>query len=908
MSNDINLTIRTYFSVKQLLTIIKKYYAVSLLSIGLMSTAHAESFLVKDVRVEGLQRVSASPAFAALPITAGDYVDAEAIRMAIRSLFETGFFEDIEALDDNGVLIFRVKELPTISQITIEGNKAIKTEMLEDAMSQNDLAVGQIFKRSTLDVILNELERQYIAQGRYSAEVTAKIVDLPHSQIRIDVHVDEGKVAAIKHINLVGNIAFSDEELIALFESKTTGLFSRISGNDKYAREKLKGDVETLESYYLDRGYLDFNVVSSQVSLSPDQRSIYVTLNIEEGDIYTVNEIEIAGDLIVPESRIRRLVLLRPGDTFSQGLMTSTSEYITNLMGNAGYTNAEVKGIPTPNRENNTVDITFLIDPSQRVYVRRVEFKGNTQTQDEVLRREMRQMEGSSASNAKIEQGKVRLERLGFFKMVNVEHKDVPGTSDQIDVEYTVEEQPSASVNASVGYGQTAGLQVGASLQHNNWQGSGKQLGVSVNHSQYQTVYNFSYVDPYFTPDGVSRGITLFYNARDYSKINVTSYTTDSYGLKFSFGYPISEIQGLNYSFGYTHLNVETGDYTVQEIKRTPFELDLSNNSKFYVSQDTLNEDNPFLDNGVFEDFSYESGLVTPSMLTHTDPGFVDLYGNEFDTLSMSVTWRRNTLNRGMMATRGSKQSLSFDVTVPKSDLEYFVLRYDGQLFKPLTKDLTLKFRTSLAYGDGYGDMERLPFFRNFYAGGFGSVRGFDRSTLGPRASSPTTYANISDAGKYLDYSAVDTDGDGVNDGLLGSGNGYVLCNSNQYDGYGRAVCIENELARSHGGISQGNRSFGGNVLVEFGTELLFPIPFLKDQSSMQMALFVDVGNVFDTKCGEAQINCFKVDADELRASVGLGLNWLSGMGPLTFSLAKPLMYGPTDSFKSFQFSLAAPF
>lgn len=882
---------------------IKNTCALLALAISLSSHAQTSSFRIADIRVEGLQRVSASPVFAALPIASGDFADDESIRTAVRSLFATGFFDDIQVLQDRNVLIFRVKERPTISEISIEGNKAIKTEMLEDAMSKNDLAEGQIFLRGTLDGILNELERQYVAQGRYSADVTAKIVDLPHNQVKIEVIVDEGDVAAIKHINIVGNSVFSDDELLKLFELTTTGLLSWITSDDRYAREKLKGDIEKLESYYLDRGYLDFKVVSSQVSLSPDQKSVYITLNIQEGDIYTVKKIDLAGDLILPEAQIRRLILLREGETFSQNQMTTTSEYVTTLLGNAGYTNAEVKGIPNPDPAAKTVDITFLVNPSQRVYVRRVEFKGNTKTQDEVLRREMRQMEGASASNAKIEQGKVRLERLGFFKEVNVENKEVPGTSDLIDVEYSVEEQPSASINASVGYGQGSGLLLGASLQHNNWQGTGKQVGISVNHSEYQTAYNFSYVDPYFTPDGVNRGINLFYSKRDYSKIYVASYTTDSYGLNFSFGYPISEIQRLNYTLGYTHLGVKTGSYSVQEIRRTPAELNLANNNYLYVSESEFETGGPPSNGGVLEDFSYETGLVTEDMLISSPPGFVDLYGDEFDTFSVGLSWVRSTLNRGILATRGSRQSLSLDVSVPASDLEYYTIKYDGQVFLPLIQDFTLRFRTSLGYGDGFGDMDRLPFFRNFYAGGFGSVRGFRRSTLGPQASPPATYDT-----QFTDYTAVDTNGDGINDNFNRSGLAYVLCEESHPDAYGNERCAAGELSRSYGFLSTRNRSFGGNVLVEFGSELIFPLPFIEDQRSFQTALFLDVGNVFDTECSATQINCHNFDVEELRASVGLGLNWLSAMGPLTFSLAKVLKYDEGDDREAFQFSLAAPF
>lgn len=892
------------------------FKSFSLFLYALFAFNHAYSsnfeFRIADIRVEGLQRVSASPVFAALPIESGDYASPQSVQIAIRSLFATGFFDDIQVYRDGDVLIFKVLERPTITEIAIEGNKAIKTEMLEEAMAENGLDEGEILQRGTLESILSELERQYVSQGRYSAQVEADIEDLPHNEVKLNINVDEGKVAAIKHINIVGNEVFSDDELLKLFELNSTGMFSWLTSSDRYAREKLRGDIEKLESYYLDRGYLDFKIISSQVSLSPDQKSVYITLNVSEGEVYTVSKIDLAGDLILPEAAIRRLISLREGSRFSQQAMTGTSEYITEVLGNAGYTNAEVNGIPTPNPEERTVEVTFLVNPSQRVYVRRIEFKGNTKTQDEVLRREMRQMEASPASNSKIEQGKIRLERLSYFKEVNVENRDVPGTPDQIDVEYTVEEQPFASINANIGYGQYSGFLIGASMQHNNWRGTGKQVGVSVNRSDYQSLYNFSYSDPYFTPDGVSRGISLYYSKKDYSRINVNAFQTDNYGLNFTFGYPTSEIQRLSFNFGFSHLDVQTGPYSVQEIRRTPFELDLSQNNTYAVEYGEIfdDEDNTFFSpqpvDGVYTDVSLPVDLVTDTNQISTQPGFVDIYGDNYNLLNVGFTWQRSTLNRGYFATRGTKQTLSYDMTVPGSDLEYFTVQYEAQLLQPLFKEFTLRYRTTLGYGDGYGDLERLPFFKNFYSGGFGSVRGFERSSLGPRATPPAERALF-----YSDYLATDSDGDGINDAYDRAGLAYVLCDS-QGALIGTSGNLwycnsEDDLAIQYG-YTRTSRSFGGNLQVELGVDLIFPLPFIEDQRSFQTSLFLDVGNVFDTECSETQLNCSDFDADELRASFGIGVNWLSAMGPLTFSLARAVRSKDGDDFEDFQFSLAAPF
>ena len=520
------------YNMKQILVVL------TLLTLSVSS--YAVNFTVTDIRLEGLQRVSASPVFAAMPVRVGDSIDSEDVREVIRSIFATGYFTNVQVARDGNDLVVILQERPAIKSIEFDGNKAIKTEQLEEVMTENGIAEGEILQRHMLQQITRELERQYIGQSRYSANVEAVVEDLANNMVAIKVEVDEGKASSILHFNIVGNEIFSDEELFKAFELRESVWWKFFSKADQYSREKLSGDIEKLESFYLDRGYLDFKVLSSQVSVSPDKESVYITLNIKEGGVYTVKDLDIAGDPILPEERVRRLILLRKGETFSQILMTDTAEYIKTLLGNAGYTNATVEGIPEKNPEDNTVVVNFLIDPGKRVYVRRVEFRGNTKSSDEVLRREMRQHEGASASNARIEQSKVRLERLGFFKEVTVENKDVPGTDDLIDVEFTVEEQPSGQIQASIGYAQYTGLNLALNIQENNWLGTGKQVNFGINKNTYQTIYNFGYNDPYFTPDGVSRGFSAFYRTRDYSRLRVAEYATDSFGGNLNFGYPIS--------------------------------------------------------------------------------------------------------------------------------------------------------------------------------------------------------------------------------------------------------------------------------------------------------------------------------------------------------------------------------
>lgn len=898
---------------------------------------HAATFRVTDIRVEGLQRVSAGSVFAAMPIQVGDVIDSSDIRQATRALFSVGYFADIAIRADGSVLVVDVKERPAINELEITGNKAIKTEDLLSGLRDNGLAEGQIFERVTLEGVTKSLQRQYVAQGRYNASVETEVEELPRNQVKLKIKVNEGSIARIRSINIVGNTIFDDDELIDLFELKTTGWFSWLSGNDRYSKEKLTGDIETLESQYMDRGYLAFTLTSTQVTLSSDRESLYITIGIDEGDIYTVSEVELAGDPILPEEYIRRLVLVKKDSTFSQVLMTTTSEYITKRLGNEGYTFAEVKGIPERNEDEKTVKITFFIDPGKRAYVRRINFRGNTKTVDEVLRREMRQMEGAPASSARIEGSKVRLERLGFFKEVSVDTREVPGVDDQVDVEYSVEEQPSGSIGAQAGYAQGTGLILGLNYQENNWLGSGKQLGVNINTSKYQTVYSFSYNDPYFTEDGVSGGFSVYLRERDYSEINVSSYTTDSFGFDINFGYPISEIERLGFSVGYRHLEIETGGFAVQEIISSPA---LLNGVDRYLTQDSYldarcafspsilncgietDEDgnvvtdengNPILLDVDIPEDGFETLPVNGSVLSNNTPGFINENGDSFDDITLSFNWVQSTLNRGVLATRGSSQRLSFEMTLPGGDLEYYKLNYSAQYFQPLSRLFTLRLRTELGYADGYGDTTELPFFENFYSGGFGSVRGFERNSLGPQSTPAQAYSTQLTAREQV----FDENGDPLkdsngNDVLVNTSPAYVLCEdpTDLRLGLGfTSVCNPGELLSTVRDIRrEDNRTFGGNVLVEGSAEIIFPLPFIKDQRMLQSAFFVDAGNVFNTNCRPSQLNCSDIDLSKLSVSAGIGLTWISSFGPLTFSIAKPIRQNELDDEKFFQFSVGNTF
>lgn len=877
--------------------------------------AFSLSFQVNDIRLEGLQRVSAGPVFAAMPIRVGDVIDQEDVRSTIRSLYGTGFFHNIQVAREENTLIIVLLERPAIKSIEIDGNKAIKTEQLVSIMTDNGLSEGEILQAHKLQGIARELERQYIAQARYGASVEVKVETLPNSLVDIDIVVDEGSAAKIRHVNFVGNTVFDDDTLLDLVTIRPSAWHRFFSSADKYAKEKLSGDLETLSSFYLDRGYLDFQIISSQVSISSDKTGVFITLNLNEGEKYKVKTVELAGDPILAEETVKRLFLLKGGDTFSQLRMTNTSEYITTLLGNSGYTNASVEGIPKKDADAHTVDITFFIDPGRRVYVRRIEFSGNTKTSDEVIRREMRQLEGASASNARIENSKVKLERLGYFKEVTIDVKDVPGHSDLVDVSYKVEEQASGSIQASLGYSEAYKASIGITVSENNWLGTGKRVQFGINHNRFQDNYTFQYNDPYFTPDGVSRGFSVFYQNSDFTSANFgSSYASDSAGANVNFGYPISEISFLRFGLGLINQQLKVGDNVASNIRQNPFFYDdvvigiNGNREEYevgntYISQSDYEQYNvnppqstaPFPKN-LTDEFLLDTTRISSDVLVRDDPGFIDKYGTSFNSLPINLSWSRNTLNRGILPTRGNSQSLSVEAMLPGSDLEFYKVQFEAKHFVPISDSFTLRFRGKLGYGNGYGGMDELPFFENFRTGGIGSVRGYEPYSLGPQDLRAELY--------YLGFSsAQDLNDDGTLSANELGGVSYVLCEEPGIYG-----CEPGKLIASQSSTGRRARSSGGNMLFEFNTELILPIPFAKDTRSMQLVAFFDAGNVFSSSCRQEQNTCSDFNLSDLRTSFGLGFKWLSAMGPLTFSYAWPSDESEYDETKRFQFSFGAGF
>ena len=570
-----------------------------------------EAFIVNDIRIAGLQRVSTGSIFNTIPISVGDKIDNRKIIDITKALFATEQFDDIQIGREGNALIITVAERPSISAIDISGNKALKTEVLLDSFQGIGITEGQVYKRSTLERMKAELVRSYSSQGRYGAGVEISESPQPRNRVSIAIEIDEGASAKIDGITILGNSIFNDEDLLDVMELSVGSWLSFLSNDNQYSREKLQGDLENLESYYLDRGYLEFSIESSQVSISRDRSSIYITYIISEGPQYTINDVRIVGDMPVNEDFINPIIDSQKDITYSQAQITQIEEIFTSLLGNEGYAFATVKGQPNIDQEMLEVDLNFVIDPGKRTYTRKILFEGNEITQDDVLRREMRQFEGAWASDDKIEQSRVRLERLGFFKEVNVETVPVPGTDDQIEVKFRVEEETTGNVGGNLGYSDF-GLMVGFNFQERNFLGTGNSVGIAINKSIYQEVYNLSYYDPYFTIDGVSRGYSLYYRKTDYGEFNIANYTSDSQGLGIQFGYPISDTQRIGLNLTYDNTEIDQGTIPVRDIL----------------------------------DFLVEEG-------------------NTFQTISAQAVWSRITLNRGMFPTDGASTEALCLATLP---------------------------------------------------------------------------------------------------------------------------------------------------------------------------------------------------------------------------------------------------
>ncbi|MFZ2168198.1 MAG: outer membrane protein assembly factor BamA [Methylococcaceae bacterium] len=667
-----------------------------------------EEFVVEDIQVKGLQRISLGTVYNYLPVNVGDKFSLDNVSTAIKSLFKTGFFKDVSIEREGSTLIVNVVERPSIAKIIFEGNKDLSKEDLTKALDKIGLSEGKIFDRQVLDKVEQELTRQYLSHGKYGLKIKTDVSNLTRNRVGIHIKISEGRVTKIKEINIVGNNAFDDKTLLSKFELNTSNLLSFYSKDDQYSKQKLSADLETLRSYYLDRGYINFSVESTQVAITPDKKDIYVTINVKEGDVYTLSKVKLAGNLVVAPDELIKLVSVGPGEIFSRKNATDTSKAIQDRLGDEGYAFANVNMVPEINEAQKTVDMAFFIDPGKRVYVHRINMSGNTKTRDEVLRREMRQMEASWASSSKIERSKTRLERLGYFESVNVETPPVVGTADQIDVNYSVVEKASGNLSAGIGYSQVQGIVLNANISQDNVFGSGKRVNVAFNNSDYTTNYQFGFFNPYFTVDGVSQGYNIGYAKRNAGAVNIANYSTDVFDTGVNFGIPLNEFDQLRFDI---------------DVKHTTLKVNESNDCTFETC-------NPNISREIRQ--------------------FIREEGSKFWTLAPAVSWTHDTLNRAIFPNKGGQQRLSALVTVPGSDLQYYKVAYRHQHYFPLAKDLTFKLNGEIAYGDGYGNTSGLPFFENYFAGGTGSVRGFKNNTIGPRSTQDNLFGGSFNTGNPI--------------------------------------------------------------------------------------------------------------------------------------------------------------
>jgi outer membrane protein insertion porin family len=659
----------------------KRIVAAVLCALAPAPWAYAiESFVVKDIRVEGLQRIAAGTVFNYLPIKVGDTVAESNLQEAIRALHKTGFFRDVRLERQGDVLIVSVVERPSIGGVKLQGTKEIKEEDLKKSLKEIGLTEGHVFNSSLLDRVEQELRQQYFSRGYYAVTIKPTVTPLERNRVDVTIDVGEGKPARIRAVNIVGNHVFGDDQLLDLFELGPAPWWALFSSRDQYSKQKLSGDLEKLRNFYQDRGYLEFTIDSTQVTISPDKEDLYITVNITEGKKYTITGFKLAGTFPVSEAELRKLVTLTPGQVFSRKQVTESTKAITDRLANEGYAFANVNAIPDVNRNNSEVGLTFFVDPGKRTYVRRVNFSGNSVTRDEVLRREMRQLEGAWYSAEKIQRSRARLQRLGLFDDVNVETPAVPGTQDQVDVDVAVKEHPTGSLMFGIGYSDADKFMVNASITETNIFGTGNELSASFDNSRSVTNFAVRYVDPYYTRDGVSRGFNVFRTKVDAAAANISAYNTDTVGAGVFYGIPLSEDNRFNVGVDAENVRIETSSSSAQ------------------VAQD-----------------------------------FVAVHGTSNAIMRTTVGWSHDTLDSPLVPTRGTVQSISAEVAVPGSDIEYYKLYYQLGRFWPLSDTLTFRAKGELGYGNGYGRTDGLPFYKYFYAGGSTSVRGYQSHSLGPR-------------------------------------------------------------------------------------------------------------------------------------------------------------------------------
>ncbi len=801
----------------------KKILFATLLAAS-VSANSAENFVVQDIQIKGLQRVALGAALLKMPVRIGDSVDYQDVADIIKALYSSGNFEDVKVLRDGNVLVVQVKERPTIATVSFSGNKAIKDDQLQQNLDASGIRVGEALDRTTLSNIEKGLEDFYYSVGKYNATVQAVITPLPRNRADLKFVFTEGVSAKIQQINFIGNEVFSDKALRSRFNLNVDVAWWNFLADDKYQKQVLAGDIEALRSYYLDRGYLKFQVESTNVSISPDKKGVYITLNINEGEAYTVKDVKFRGELIGKKDEFNALVPFEEGEVYNGSSVTQLEENVKRILGEAGYAYPQVRTIPEFDDETKEVSLLINVEAGKRMYVRDIRFIGNNATRDEVLRREMRQMEGSWLSSKAIEMGKARLNRLGFFETVDVQSVRVPGSDDQVDLVYNVKEANSGSVNFGVGYGTESGVSFQVGLQQDNFVGTGNRVGINAMMNDYQKNITLEYRDPYWNLDGVSLGGKVFYNQFEASEAGIIDYTNESYGANLTWGFPFDELNRFEFGIGYTHNKIGNLSPYLQI-------------EQFLIAQ--------------ADNIDGEGSLVT----------------NDFD---INMSWTRNALNRGYFPTAGNYQRAYYKMTVPGSDAQFFKLQYDVRQYFPLTKkhEFALLLRGRLGYGNGYGQTDGndnlYPFYENFYAGGFTTLRGFGSNSAGPKAV-------------YRDYSSSNNGSDVASDDAV-----------------------------------------GGNAVALGSIELIFPTPFASEEvrGQLRTSVFFDMASVWDTefdyRSGGAEYGDEYYydysDPSNYRSSYGVALQWMSPMGPLVFSLAKPVKIYEGDDEEFFTFTIGRTF
>ncbi len=669
-------------------------------------------FVVGDIRVEGLQRISEGTVYNYLPVNIGDRLDQRRIQEAIRALFNTGFFSDIELRRDGGTLVVVVLERPSIESFEITGNKDIKTEDLQKSLRSVGLATGKTFDRSVLEEVRSYLTDQYFSRGKYAVRIDPKVEEVPGNKVRIRIEVVEGKRARIRQINIVGNSAYDDDELQESFELHTPGWLSWYKQDDRYSRESLQGDIEKLQSYYQDRGYANFEVESTQVAIAPEKDDIFITINVREGEVFKVGEVKVAGTMKVPEAELRRLLLVQKGQVYSRKLITQTQELLSFRLGVEGYAFAKIDPVPQANDATSTVDLTFFIDPGNRAYVRRINFTNTSAIDDEVLRREMRQMEGSYLSNALLERSKERLQRLPYIEKVEFETKPVPGTPDLVDVDFDVKEGLPGQFSGGIGYSESQSFILNGSFIHSNFMGSGERLAVEMLSGRFSQSYSISHTDPYTNVDGLSRTTALQFRDITQYVSAASDFSTTTMSATLEFGYPITEFQGLRFG-----VVAQQSDLIVNPLRSAPEAVDWVRNNGNPYTRVIENEVPDGPDEG-----------SDPDIVTTT------LYGSKYSTFELVAGWFYDSRNRAIFADRGMRHSLSVAAVAPGSEVNYFVVNYDYLQLIPLWRQWTVALSAEIGYGDALGDdTTALPPYRQFFVGGPDSVRGFTESRLGPK-------------------------------------------------------------------------------------------------------------------------------------------------------------------------------